>query len=260
MNNTVRTTTSTQIRNMYSPGNSYINIKFFNTDLSFKFHPYIQNDVNGRSQYDDNNAQITTVNYEDAFLLYTTARDILDGKLIEGSVKIPCNNATLTLERKLNNGKPETVFSIDKNNITIPFIFKVCERKVKSNGQTIMTTWVEAGLGAFMKTLEGYLTGINAERHLNKLTDDFVNAQNQANNNMNNQNSYRGNNNGGYNKKPYNNFNKKSNYQGGYKQRYNNQNDNNPKIPWTNNTQNNNGPKPPWGNNTQSMSNYSIND
>lgn len=259
MNNAVRTTTSTQIRNMYSPGNSYINIKFFNTDLSFKFHPYIQNDVNGRSQYDDNNAQITTVNYEDAFLLYTTARDILDGKLIEGSVKIPCNNATLTLERKLNNGKPETVFSIDKNNITIPFIFKVCERKVKSNGQTIMTTWVEAGLGAFMKTLEGYLTGINAERHLNKLTDDFVNAQNQTNN-MNNQNSYRGNNNSGYNKKPYNNFNKKSNYQGGYKQRYNNQNDNNPKIPWTNNTQNNNGPKPPWGNNTQSMSNYSIND
>ena len=201
MNNAVRTTTSTQIRNMYSPGNSYINIKFFNTDLSFKFHPYIQNEVNGRSQYDDNNAQITTVNYEDAFLLYTTARDILDGKLIEGSVKIPCNNATLTLERKLNNGKPETVFSIDKNNITIPFIFKVCERKVKSNGQTIMTTWVEAGLGAFMKTLEGYLTGINAERHLNKLTDDFVNAQNQTNN-MNNQNSYRGNNNGGNNKKP----------------------------------------------------------
>lgn len=230
MSNSVKTTTSTQIRNMYSDSNSYLNIKFFNNNLSFSFYPFIQKDATGRSQYDLKAGQITTVDYEKAYVLYRTAKDILEGKFLEGSVNIPCNDANLVLERKVINGKPETIFTIIKNHVSIPFVFAVYEQKVKSNGQVIMTTWVEGGLGVFMKTIEGYLTGINADRHLDKLTEDFVNAQNQNNHN---QNGY-SNNSNGY-KKPYNNY---------KKQNYNNQNNN---------------LKPSWGNNTQSMSNYSIN-
>lgn len=243
MSNPINLTTSTQIKNLYSPGVCYLNIKFFNTDLSLKFSPFIQTN-NGRSEYDLKNCQITTIDHEEAFTLYITAKDIIEGKLIEGSQEILCKNATLTLERSIKGDKPETVLSLTKNNVTIPFIFNVRERKIKSNGQVVGTEYIEAGLGSFMQLLEGYLTGVNADRHLDKLTDDYAAAQNQAKSNNNNQNSYQGNNNSGY-KKSYNNYNKKSNYQGGYNnQRYNNQN---------------NGPKPSWGNNTQSMNNYNIN-
>lgn len=243
MSNVTKTTTSTQIRNMYSQGKSYLNIKFFNTNLAFSFYPFTQMGANGRSQYDMKNGQITTVDYEKAFVLYRTANDILDGKIIEGSVNIPCNDATLVLERKMVNGKPETTFTIIKNHVSIPFVFAVYEQQVKSKDQVIMTNYVEGGLGVFMETLHGYLTGINADRHLDKLTEDFINAQNnpqQQNNNTNFNNGFKknyGNNN--YNKKPYQNQNYNYN-----NKNYNNQNNNN---------------RPSWGNNTQSMSDFQIN-
>ena len=196
-----RTSTSTQIRNMYSDGMSYMNIKFYNTSLSFQLYPFTGKDQNGRDRYDMNNGQITTVNYEGVYALFQTAKDIIDGRTKECNLSVPCNGASLTLERKLGmNGQMETVFSITKNNMTIPFKFQTIQQQIKDGGD-ISTNTIESGLGAFMKTLEGYLTGINAERHLNKLTDDYAalhpqnNNQQQGNNNYQRRNNYNRNNN-----------------------------------------------------------------
>ena len=75
-----RTQTSTQIRNFYSEGMSYLNMKFYNTNLSFQFYPFTGKDQNGRSTYDTKNGETTTVNFEGAFTLWKAAKDIIDGK------------------------------------------------------------------------------------------------------------------------------------------------------------------------------------
>lgn len=213
-NNRQQTSTSTQIRNFYADGISYMNASFFNTNLSFKFYPFIQKDQNGRDVYDLKNGVNTTVNFEGAYALYEAANDIINGKTSELNLPIPCAaGAELTLERKLGqNGLLETWFSISKNNRIIPFKFKTVTYQVKENGQ-VVTRVIECGLGAFMKTIEGYLTGINADRHLDKLTEDFARLQNNNQGNNNSQ-QYQNNNGGGY-KKNYNN--------NGYRKPYNNQ-------------------------------------
>lgn len=176
-NNQQRTMTSTQIRNMYSEM-SYLNIKFYNTNLSFSFSPFQQRDQNGRNVYDLKNNQLTTVNFEGAYALYQCCQQIIDKKIQECHLEIPCSgNATLFLDRKPGqNGQMETTFSISKNNVMIPFRFQTITQQVTINGQ-IMTEVIETGLGVFMKTIEGYLTGINADRHLDKLTDEFAKTQ-----------------------------------------------------------------------------------
>lgn len=211
-----RTSTSTQIRNMYSEGMSCMNIKFYNTSLSFQLYPFTGKDQNNRDQYDTRNGQLTTVNYEGAYALYQAAKDIIDGKVKETNLAVPCNGASLILERKLGmNGQMETIFTITKNNVSIPFKFQTIQQQVKDSG-VINSSVIECGLGAFMKTLEGYLTGINAERHLNKLTDDYAKNHQQNNpqqpnngnnNNYRNNNYRKSNNNYNNNRRPNNNWN-----------------------------------------------------
>jgi len=216
-NNNGRTNTSTQIRTMYSENTSCMTIKFYNTNLSFSLYPFTGKNQQGRSTYDMKNGQQTTVNYEGAYALYQAAKDIIDGKVQQTSLAVPCNGASLTLERKLGmNGQMETVFSISKNNVTIPFKFNTIQQQVNINGQ-VQTNIIEIGLGAFLKTIDGYLTGINADRHLNKLTEDYAKlqerneqpqAQNQGQNNGGGNNNYRP-------RKQYNNYYQKpqQNYQ-----------------------------------------------
>lgn len=197
-NNQQRTMTSTQIRNMYSE-TSYLNIKFYNTNLSFSFSPFQQRDQNGRNVYDLKNNQLTTVNFEGAYALYQSCKEIIEKKIQECHLEIPCSgNAILILDRKPGQtGQMETSFSISKNNVMIPFVFQTITRQVTINGQPT-TEVVETGLGVFMKTIEGYLTGINADRHLDKLTDEFAKTQGGAPQGQ--QNGYRQN--GGF-RKPF---------------------------------------------------------
>ena len=229
-----RTTTTTQIRNLYSEGMSYLNIKFFNTNLCFSFYPFISKDNTGRSTYDMKNGVSTTVNFEGAYALYEVAKNIIEDKITECNLPIPCAaGANLTLERKLSSsGLMETIFSINKNGVTIPFKFMTTTIQIKNENNQMIVKTLESGLGAFMKTVEGYLNGINADRHLDKLTDDYVKSiqDNQSsqqpsspqqqsnwnsgkNSNNNSGNNYRNNynNNNGY-KKQYNNYNKPRQY------------------------------------------------
>lgn len=213
-NNQNRTATSTQIRNFYSDGMAYMNVKFFNTNLSFSLYPFISKDNTGRSNYDLKNGIQTTVNFEGAYALYQSAKDIIDGKINDLHMVIPCAaGAEITMDRKLSPaGKMETLFSISKNNVTITFRFQTVEQQTNENGQVVVKI-IETGLGAFMKTVEGYLNGINADRHLDKLTEDYAklqqNQQGGQQGGYNNNNGYRNN---GY-KKPY--------QGGGYKKPYN---------------------------------------
>lgn len=249
--NNNRVNTSTQIRNLYSDGMSYLNISFFNTNLSFKFYPFLGRSNVGRSNYDLNNGLNTTVNFEGAFMLHNICTELIEGKRNDVDLTIPCaQGAQLMLQAKPNGNNVDVIFSIMKNNITIPHKFATMTYTTKNvNGQPETVT-VQTGLGAFMKTIEGYLTGINADRHLDKMTEDYVkslqNDQQQNNNQNNNRpnnygnNNYRNNNNGGY-KKQYNN---------NYKRPYNNQNGNN--FP---NNQQNNGWQPP---KQQDLATYQI--
>ncbi len=237
---------STQIRNLYSDGNSYLNIKFFNTNLSLQFFKFSGKDETGRSSY-QKQGLMTTVNFEAAYALYQASHDILTNKLTnEMRLVIPCaGGATLLLERRKNqNGVLETALSINKNGEIIPFVFSTITRQIQENN-TFVTNTIESGLGAFTKTIDGYLTGINSERHLNKLTEEYVKSLGEnastdtANTNANPPQQYQSNSN--Y-QKPYN-----PNYQ---RKQYNRGNFNNY-----------NRSRPQWDNNNppqQTISQYNI--
>lgn len=256
-NNQGRTSTSTQIRNMYSDGMAYLNIKFFNTNISFQFAPFISKDATGRSSYDQQKSLMTTANFDGAFALYKMALDIVNGGTAAqgGLLSVPCaGGAALILERKMGqNGQMETYLVISKNNTSIPFRFSTHQMQVSENGQMITKT-IESGLGAFLKTLDGYLTGINAERHLNKLTDDFAKSkegQQPAGNTFQTGS--------GYQQKPW------QNNGGGFKKPWQGNNNGGYKKPWQGNNNNNNGGQQPPQNsweskqpNQQNMSTYQI--
>ena len=255
-NNNNRTTTTTQIRNLYSEGMSYLNTKFFNTNLCFTFYPFISKDNTGRSTYDMKNGVATTVNYEGAYALYHVAKNIINGELNECDLPIPCAaGATLNLRRQMSQlGTMETVFSITKNNVTIPFKFQTITMNVKENGQPTVKI-IESGLGSFMKIVDGYLNGINADRHLDKLTDEYVKAL--QDNQTQQQSGQQPQQNWNSNKAPTNNGG--NNYRGG---NYNNGGNNNYKKPYNNNGynkprqyNNNNGWQPPQ---QQNLNSYEI--
>ena len=173
---------STFIRNLYSPGYSSILISFYKVNLSLLFQPFERIDPrNGRDTYGKRGV-MTTITYEGAAALYFVAHDILFGNnpLQEVTLTIQCaGSATLVLERVLGQGdQPETFLVVTKNNETIAFKFNTIESKVRQNGQNMIRV-IDAGLIAFYKILIGYLTGINASGHLNKLGDDLEALQDE---------------------------------------------------------------------------------
>jgi hypothetical protein len=232
--------TSTHIRTLYSESLSYLTIRFYNTNLSFNFVPFIGKDANGKNKYNETKGITTTINFEGAALLNQAANDVLSTMAPTDTmnVSIECNNGVrIIFERKLDqNNQMSSWLTIEKNGEAIPFKFETKTIQMTKNGQAI-TKIVETGVSVLQKTIEGYLTGINADRHLNKLTDDFAKAQENkqsggANNGNGYQNKYQNgggyNNGGGYQKKPWNNYKKPYNG-GGY------QNNNNQDVPWNNN-------------------------
>lgn len=163
--------TTTLIRTIYSDGLSYCVIKFYNTSLAFQFVPFQRKDETGKNVYDTTRSQSTTITADSAYTLFQFGTEILEGKIKDGQVTVNGNNSQLTLET--NSVLQSTTFTISKNGQVIPFKFAVSTISTQENGIPTQRT-IQAGLGSFTKMLEGYLTGINADRHLNKLTDDYV--------------------------------------------------------------------------------------
>lgn len=175
--------TTTLIRTIYSEGLSYMVIKFCNTSISFQFVPFVRKDEQGKNVYDTQRSQTTTLNWDSAYALLKFGQDIIDNKVTEGSIQVNGNQSTITLDHKTDQitNQPITIISLTKNNSTIQFKFSIQQVSVKNSiTNQFQTSFIPAGLGAFIKMLEGYLTGINAERHLNKLTDDYVKSLEQA--------------------------------------------------------------------------------
>lgn len=204
--NTNRTNTSTQIRNFYAEGVSYMNTKFYNTSFAISLYPFTGKDENGRSTFDKTGVS-TTISYEGAAALSYVCQKIIEGNLQEASLSIPCFNASMVLEHRPNaSGQPETVLVVTKNNMTVTYPFSTTTVQVKENGVP-QTQIIPSGLISFKHTLDGYLGGVNADRHLDKFTEEYTKTlgslmpQNQQpkqnfqkNNYQNNNNGYRGSN------------------------------------------------------------------
>ena len=178
-----KTQTSTQIRNLYCD-QSYLNISFYNLNLSLKFAPFKQKSANGMNQYDTANAITTSIDYEAAYALYDIAGKILHQSDTSNiSAVIPINGGNLLFERKMENNAMESYLTVNKEGKTLSF--KFAKLAYTKNGTQ---SYIDAGLGTFRQTLAGYLSGINADRHLDKLTEDYVKSIN-GNNDANKQNT-----------------------------------------------------------------------
>ena len=151
-------------------------ITYFKYNLSILLQPYTGTDPDtGRSKYGKQGI-MTTVNYEGAAALFLVASDILDGKTAAQEIRltIPCvADATITLERvQGQDGQMETFLTVAKNNESLAFKFTTHQIKIKQNNQDVVNV-VEAGLGAFVMTIKGYLTGINSSGHLNEFGENL---------------------------------------------------------------------------------------
>lgn len=169
-----RLNVTTQIRTLYSEGVSYMTIKFYNMNLSLSVHKQEGTDQNNRPRY-SRNGLFTYVNFEQAFALYKMAMDIINGN-IKGEASLLFNsqhNVVLTLRRAKMNDAYVTSLSIMRDNDTAQFVFTKSNIQAIENGNQVNIP-LESGLGAFAHTLAGYLHGINAERHLNKYTEEYI--------------------------------------------------------------------------------------
>jgi hypothetical protein len=181
---TNRVSINTVIRGFYAPGYSYITLSYFNTHLALRFHRYIgKNNNNGFDQdlYDLPNGMTTTVTYEGASYLYQAAMFILTDINSEKEIRavIQCNKAALIFEYKPDQDNQMVAYlTIEKNGQSIPFRFKTHSVQIKEHGHSF-TKVIQSGLGAFAKTIEGYLASIGADIHLSKLPDNFENSQDE---------------------------------------------------------------------------------
>lgn len=169
---------NTYIRTLYAPGFSSLMLSFFRTNLTLNFAPYLGKDNVGLSQYSKTEFLSTTVNDEGAATLYLSAMPILDGNGSQMELVLPCsNNATLILKYKPDqNNQMSTYLLINKNNRTIPFRFGTMQCRIKENGQMV-TKVIQSGLGAFVKILDAYWSGIGSDLHLNKLSEEELENQ-----------------------------------------------------------------------------------
>lgn len=166
---------SAYIRNLYSPGFSFITLSFYKTNLSVRFTPWINQNQTGRSQYDAKKFIVTTISDESAASLYYLAQKIAEGELNNPvQYVIECNNQiTLVFEYDAD----KATLSIEKDREKIVFEFAVHQYRVKEDGR-IVTKTIQSGLLAFAEVLQAYLTAVGADRQQEIQTGtEFVGSQ-----------------------------------------------------------------------------------
>jgi hypothetical protein len=151
-------------------------MSYYKTNLVFRFAPYDGMDNRGQHKYNKTMFLSTSVNHDAAASLYMLAKSIFDGKDNQVEVVLQCgNNATLTFEFKPDQNSQMTAYLvIRKNNEMIPFRFSTHPFQVQENGQMV-TKIIQSGVGVLACTLKGYLTGIGADLHLSKLSEEELN-------------------------------------------------------------------------------------
>jgi hypothetical protein len=173
---------NTYIRTLYSPGFSYLAMSFFKTNLTLNFVPYIGNDSQGLNQYCRKTHLSTSITLQGAAYFYLTAMSVIseeDSKKQVESVLQCRNGTTLIFEYKPDqNNQMNAYLVIKKNNSAIPFMFSTLQYAANVNSQMV-TKVMHADLLVFAKILDGYLAGIGADIHLNKLGDDLERYQHE---------------------------------------------------------------------------------
>ena len=217
-NNTGRTNVSTQIRTLYSPEMSCITIKFYNMDLSFSLSPFSGKTASGFDQYNRDKSIWANLKYDQVSLLYQLVSDVLGGRVDGDGAQVSTivnlrnvGTVNIILEWNRNQG---TTLTMSRNNEAIPFKFATDKINVRKDGQ-ITQRIVDTGLITFANTLNGYLTGINADLHLNKMKEEYVKQQ-EANpqGGYQQKGNYRGGNNrGNFQRRNFNNQNQGGSYQ-----------------------------------------------
>ena len=171
---------NTDIRIFYSSESS-LKMSFFNANISFSFCRDFRKNNPGYSQYDSMKYLATTVNYAGAFFLYKTAMSIVNGTNYKNEVVavLKRGNVALILEYKPNEHSHMVAsLTIDNTKQAISYNFSPHSYQVKEDGR-IITKILQSELGAFALTIRGYLTGVGADRHLEKLPADYENTQDE---------------------------------------------------------------------------------
>jgi len=173
---------STFVRNMYSEGQSKMLISLYKFNLSLLLQPCIgRNPATGKYLYDKKGI-MTTIDYNGAEALRSVSSSIIEknDEAYGVLLSIPCANGVLLKLETLQSpdGEIDTVFSLTNMMVSIPFTFETRIAKEVRNGKEADVI-IQAGLGAFTKTLEGYLLETGASSHLNKLGDDLEQIQHE---------------------------------------------------------------------------------
>ena len=170
---------STYARSIYSIGFSFITIFYFRTNLRLLFHPFEREGKMGRQHYSKDRV-LAELYYDDAAAIYIVANKILDGKnAAQGCcLTLQCSKgSSLILDRRPGEkGQMDTFLVASDDNQTVPFKFSTQTYKVEENGVMVEKV-TDTGLGVFSMILEGYLTGINASGHLDKMGDELERIQ-----------------------------------------------------------------------------------
>ena len=168
---------STFIRNFYGE-NHCLTFGFFNQNLSLRIS---SSSPNGSGRSNMGNGVTATVNFEAACYLYQVAMSIVNeiGPEKEKRALIERGDTTIILEyvRDQHNQLVASL-TISKNNQSFSYKFAYRTYQVKEDGQVI-TKVMQSELGAFAKTIEGYLIGTGADRHLAKMPDGYENSQDE---------------------------------------------------------------------------------
>lgn len=158
---------NTHNKTIYSSNLSYLTLSYYDIMLSLRFVPIVSKDENGISIYDDGKGLTTTVSYEDACILYKIACDVIYGKedVNTVSLTIPCSDGVLlTFEKQPDQDRQiETVLTIFKDDVSIPFRFSDRAIKVIDDEGQIVTKTIESGLDTFAAILDKCLTEVNAD-------------------------------------------------------------------------------------------------
>jgi hypothetical protein len=165
---------NTQIRTLYSIGYSSLMLSYFKTNLVLSFVPYVGKDDRGFNAYSKNEFLSTSINHDGAAFFYMQAAQLLNGKDLDKplEVSLPCNNgASLTFVYKPD--EKNVYLTINKNDMSIPFMFQTTRYVEKVDGQWVPVV-MQTGLGTFAMVLGCYIVGKAANDHIHEYYNDAL--------------------------------------------------------------------------------------
>lgn len=198
--NNQRQQTSTQVRTFFGD-NVYLGTKLYNNMFSVSIHTCTGRDQNQKPLWDI--GILFSLRYEDTAALAEACKIVTENPMEPKEVHlvIPGNEKMFRFDCADNPATGFTaVLSIAKGNQKSEFVFSYNEidvsKRMPDGSSQMVKVRIQSQLVAFLRTLNGYLEGINTDRHLDKMTDDYARMQEDKHGERRDNG---GNNSGGYN-------------------------------------------------------------